>query len=239
MTQEQPQVSPSESPLESHLNESRSAEQQDESEVQGNFQLGFSLGGDAAADGQLPASGADSASSPDAFGVTLDTDASPMDESTAVIDADVVAESESLAAASMVPEASSTESTHLPEDHDSSHLEAEPSQPADSLAADDHLPEAASALAAEDSFTVDAQGTSQVWAAPSAPGPSAFANSGFETGDQDDLFKESPYFNPMWDSGASPEQPSRSQSPFPGTSPSPSGQAGITVGDKSNLQVGF
>ena len=159
-----------------------------------------------------------------------------MDESTAVTDAEVVAESESLAAASMVPEASSTESTRLPEDHDSSHLEAEPSQPADSLVADDHLPEVASALAAEDSFTADAQGTGQAWAPTTAPGQSAFVNTGFN---KEDLFKESPYFNPMWDSGASPEQPSRSQSPFPGTSPTPSGQAGSAVGDRSKLQVGL
>lgn len=159
-----------------------------------------------------------------------------MDESTAVTDADVVAESESLAAASMVPEASSTESTHLPDDHDSSHLEAEP---ADSLMVDDHLPEAASALAAEDSFTADAEGRGQDWAPTTAPGQSAFANSGFNEADKEDPFKESPYFNPMWDSGASPEQPSRSQSPFPGTSASPNAQAGRTAGDSSNIQVGI
>ena len=163
-----------------------------------------------------------------------------MDDSNAMTDADVIAESESLAAASMVPEASSTESTHLPEDRDSSHLEAQPSQPAHSLVADDHLPEAAAPLADEDSFTADAQGTGQGLAPSAVPGQSAFPNSAFGEGDkEDDLFKESPYFNPMWDSGASPEQPSRSQSPFPGTSPSPSAKPGSTVGDRSNIQVGL
>lgn len=162
-----------------------------------------------------------------------------MDESTAGTDANVAAESESLAAASVVLEAPSSESIHLPEDHESSHLEAESGQPADSLVADDHLPEATSLLAAEDSFTADALGTGQGLVPTTAPGQSAFANSGFGDGDQDDLFKESPYFNPMWDSGASPEQPSRSQSPFPGTSPSPSVQAANTVGDRSGSQVGL
>ena len=239
LAQDQPQASLAESTLEPHLNEPPSVEQQDESEVQDNFQLSFSLGGDAAADSQLPAFNVDSATGPDGFGFGVDNDASPMDESTAVTDADVIAESESLAAASMVPEASSSESSHLPEDHDSSHLEAEPSQPAASLLADEHLPEAASALAAEDSFTADVEGRGQEWAPTTAPGQSAFANSGFDQGDKEDLFKESPYFNPMWDSGASPEQPSRSQSPFPGTSESPSAQAGSTVGDRSNIQVGI
>ena len=244
MAHDQPQPSASESTSETHLDESNSARQQGgESEGHDNFELGFSLGGDASAENQFPSFSADSASGPEGFGIATEgfgiTDASPRDESTAQQGSvtDVTAESDSLDAASMLPELSSAESAHLPEDSDSCHMEAEElSHPIDSPAADEHLPEAASTLAAEDSFTADAGGVGQSLAPTPALGQSAFANSAFD-GDENDLFKESPYYNPMWDSGASPEQPSRCQSPFPGTSPRSGGQAGITAADRSTIQV--
>ena len=238
MAQDQHQPSASESTQESQLNDSASAEPQDDSDTQDKFQLGFSLGGDLPADTEFPAF-SESASAAKGFGITLDTDASPMDDSTSqhgpVTNADLIAESESLAAASMIPEASSTESAHMPEDPESSHMEAEPGQP---LRAVGHLPQAESALAAEDSFTVDTRGTGLGLGPPPALGPSAFANSAFdERNGFDDLFKESPYFNPVWESGASPERPSQSQTPFPGTSPSPRAEAGNGGADRSQLQV--
>lgn len=235
MAQDNPQPSASESTLETPLNQSTSAEQ-DDSETQDKFQLGFSLGGDAPSATELPACGHESASGTEGFGFTLDTDASPMDDSTSqhapMTDADLVVESESVNAASITPEASSSESAHVPDDPESAHTEAESSQPLRAL------PQAASVLAAEDSFTADTQGTGLGVNPPPALGPSAFANSAFDEGNGfDDLFKESPYFNPVWDSGASPEQPSQSQTPFPGTSPSPQVQTGNDAGDRSKPQV--
>ena len=108
MSEDQPQASHLESASEPHFNEphfneSGSTEQQDESEEQGEFQLSLFLGGDVAAETQHPAFGADSASNPEGFGVALDTEAGPMDESSPVPNADVTVESESRAAASMVP----------------------------------------------------------------------------------------------------------------------------------------
>lgn len=229
MAEDQPQPSASESTPDI---QPIGAEQQDESEAQDSFQLGFSLGGDAPAAAQLPTFGSDSAT--EGFGITLDTEASPMDDDSTshhapVTDAGLVLETESLAAASVAPEASSTESPHVPEDTESSHMEAEL---IDALGASQGLP---SALAAEDSFTADAQGTGLSSSPFPASGQSAFANKAFDGGNgYDDLFKESPYYNPVWDSGASPEQPSWSQTPFPGTSPS---QIADDAGNRSKLQV--
>lgn len=239
MAQDHPQPSASESTQEPGLNESASAEHQDDSETQDKFQLGFSLGGDAPSATELPAFGSESASGIEGLGFTQHTEPTPMDDSTSqhapVTDADPIVESESLDAASMTPEASSSESAHVPEDPEASHMEAEPSQP---LRAVGHLPQAASALTAEDSFTADTQGTGLGVDPPPALGSSAFANSAFDKGNGfDDLFKESPYFNPVWDSGASPEQPSRSHTPFSGTSPSPKVQTGNGADDSSKLQV--
>lgn len=216
MVQDHPQALELESAPEAQSAESASAEQPEESQTEDNNQLSFSLGGDAAAESEFPAFGNESASGNEDFGIALGSDAAIMNDSSAQQDpstiGNVIPETESLDADSMIPEVSTyAESAQLPEDDDSAH-KGTPHD--DSFAESQPLPETASGLAAEDSFAVDTQEADQGLAPFPAKGQSAFANTAFD-GD-DDQFKESPYFNPMYDSGASPEQPSRSQSPFPG-----------------------
>ena len=121
---------------------------------------------------------------------------------------------------SMVPELSTAaeSAAELSPQADTTHMEAAFSQHSAKGSAEstESTSEALPAVAAEDSFTADAQGAAGAVAQFPAKGQSAFANSAFDG--EDDVFKQSPYFNPMWDSGTSPEQPSRSQSPYPGSS---------------------
>ena len=78
----------------------------------------------------------DLASTPEGFGVAPD---SPTDESTPMTDTGVTADSESLAAASMVPEASSPESSHMADELQSPQPNAEPGRSVEPPAADDLL----------------------------------------------------------------------------------------------------
>ena len=215
MIQDHPQVPESEASAEAQLAESGIAEQPGES--QGNYQLSFSLGGDAAAESEFPAFGGESTSGNEGFGIALEADAANIDESSAqqnpATSGNVRAETESLDADSMIPEVSTyAESVQPPEDDDSTYKEGPHD---DSYAETQPVAETASGLAAEDSFTADTQEAEKGLAPFPAKRQSAFANTTFD-GD-DDQFKQSPYFNPMYDSATSPEQPSRSQRPFPGT----------------------
>ena len=229
MAEDQPQAS--ESAAHTHMAEVNDEQQPDESETQDNYQLDFSLVGDAAAETDFSAFCNESVQGAEGFSIALDADTTDMGESMAQQGA-LTEGDEVMEADSVVPEAS-TESAHLSEEDDSSHMEAESSPPitsdADSSALTHSAPETASGLTAEDSFTADTQNAQALEPKP-AGSHSAFANSAFAND-----YKQSPFFNPMFDSVASPEQPSRSQNTFPGTASSP--QAGFNGAATSAFQV--
>lgn len=79
----------------------------------------------------------------------------------------------------MVPEASSPEAAHVAEELESPQPDAEPSQAVEPPAADYPLLKGPFALAAEDSFTADAQGGGQGLAPSTAPAENDFGNRSF------------------------------------------------------------
>lgn len=192
-----------------------------DSETQDNYQLGFSLGGDSEPVSDFPTFGASTrATDLGGLGFTLDyannTESTPPANGATVPDPKVPVEPEmEFEADEAAP--MSVESDQPPGKEGSAPMATESAQPLvvsdestpaldgeDSFLA--HVNGAAQTLGAEDSFLADAHGVAQTLSESPVRAQNPFA---------DNEVPNTTWHNALWNTNASPEQPSRVSSPHP------------------------